>query len=240
MTRRAAITTPNWFPDEIVHAGPAHLDPAYVETYDRKAGTDPMEDVALLRARGLNESSILVDFGAGSGTLALAVAPLCREVIAVDVSRAMLDRLREKAARSGIDNIICVQSGFLSYAHAGDPVDFVYSRNALHHLPDFWKAIALERIGTILTPGGLLRLHDLVYSFEPREAEAVFEPWLAAAPDDRAHGWTRAELETHIREEHSTFSWLLEPMLARAGFTIDEASYMTPGIFAAYSCIKIG
>lgn len=234
------MNTPRWFPDEIAHAGAEHLDPDYVLTYDRKAGTDPADEVALFRARGLDETSTIVDLGAGSGAFTLAVAPLCRRVVAVDLSHPMLTHLNESADRRGIANIECIQSGFLTYEHQGDPADFVYSRNALHHLPDFWKAVALERIAAMLKPGGIFRLHDLVYSFDPSEAGERFEAWLATAPDDPAQGWTRAELETHIREEHSTFNWLLEPMLERAGFTIDEVSHTTAGVFAAYTCIKSG
>jgi hypothetical protein len=34
--------------------------------------------------------------------------------------------------------------------------------------------------------------------------------------------WTREQLADHVREEHSTFTWLLEPMLERAGFEIRD------------------
>jgi hypothetical protein len=44
--------------------------------------------------------------------------------------------------------------------------------------------------------------------------------------------WLRAEFEEHVRDEHSTFSWLLEPMLHRAGFEIEDAVY-TPDRFSA-------
>src|SRR5581483_8427910 len=137
------MANPSWFLDELAHAGPEHLDPAYVAGYDRKAGVDAREDVALLQSLGLNETSTLVDLGAGTGALALAVAPLCRRVVAVDVSAPMLANLRAAADRLGLANLELVQAGFLSYEHRGAPADFVYSRNALHHLPDFWKAIAL-------------------------------------------------------------------------------------------------
>ena len=231
---------PRWFPDELARAGEEHLDPDYVLAYDRKAGTDPAAEVALFRARGLNETSTLVDLGAGSGAFALAVAPHCRGVVAVDVSRPMLTLLRDRTDRLGIDNIECVQSGFLSYAHQGDLVDFVYSRNALHHLPDFWKGIALARIAAILKPGGILRLHDLVYSFDPRQAEEIFEAWLSAAPADPARGWPRPGLETHIREEYSTFNWLLEPMLERAGFAVEDVKHTDSRVFSAYTCTRTG
>ena len=77
---------PDWFPDELARAGPEHLDPTLVATYDRKAATDPAEDVALLRRFGLGETSVLVDLGAGTGTLALAAAAHCARVIAVEPS----------------------------------------------------------------------------------------------------------------------------------------------------------
>src|SRR5439155_8242060 len=138
------------------------------------------------------ETSIVVDLGAGTGTFALAAAPLCRWVVAVDVSCAMLTILHAKAERLGLQNVECVQAGFLTYVHQGGPADIVYSRNALHHLPDFWKGIALRRVGELLRPGGVLRLQDLVYSFEPADAEAAVEAWLARAVEREEGGWTRA------------------------------------------------
>jgi SAM-dependent methyltransferase len=234
------MAIPAWFPDELTHAGPEHLDPAYVAGYDRKAGVDVSDDVALLCELGLNETSTLVDLGAGTGALALAVAPLCRRVVAVDVSAPMLANLRTQAARRGLDNLEIVRAGFLSYEHQGEPADFVYTRNALHHLPDFWKAIALERTAAILRPGGVLRLHDLVYSFDPAEAERIVEPWLAGAAPSPEVGWTKAEYETHLREEFSTFSWLLEPMLERTGFDIPAVSHAPRRVYSAYTCVKRG
>ncbi len=112
--------------------------------------------------------------------------------------------------------IEAVQAGFLTYEHEGEPPHAVFTRNALHHLPDFWKVIALERIAGLLASGGILRLRDIVYSFDPRDTAAALERWFAGAPDDPAHGSDAAQLAEHVREEHSTFTWLLEPMLERA------------------------
>jgi ubiquinone/menaquinone biosynthesis C-methylase UbiE len=225
------MEAPCWLLDEFAHAGDEHLDPEYVLGYDRKASADPTEDVALLRDLGLNETHTMVDLGTGTGTLALAAAPLCRRVVAVDVSGAMLTILKEKTERLGIKNIEYVQGGFLTYEHRGEPADFVNSRNALHHLPDFFKALALERIASILRPGGVLRLHDLVFSFDPREAAHIIDAWLA-------RGWTRPEIEKDIREEHITFSWLLEPMLERAGFAIQDVRHHASRCYSAYTCEK--
>jgi hypothetical protein len=37
-----------------------------------------------------------------------------------------------------------------------------------------------------------------------------------------------------VRDEHSTFTWLLEPMIVRAGFEIEDAAHADDGIFARY------
>jgi len=232
------MDTLSWFLDELAHAGSEHLDPGYVPGYDHKAGTDPADDLAVLRDLGLNETHTLVDLGAGTGTFALAAAPLCHRLIAVDISPVMLARLREKAAQAGIENIECVQRGFLSYEHQGAPADFVYSRHALHHLPDFWKVVALARVAGMLKVGGIFYLRDLVFSFEPDRAEHIIETWLGAAPERAEQGWTRAALETHPREEQSTFSWLPDAMIEHAGFAIQNVNHGASRVHSAYTCIK--
>jgi hypothetical protein len=58
-----------------------------------------------------------------------------------------------------------------------------------------------------------------------------------AATDPSEEGYTREDLETHIREEFSTFSWLLEPMLERVGFEIRDVE-LRGGTYSAYTCVK--
>jgi ubiquinone/menaquinone biosynthesis C-methylase UbiE len=160
-------------------------------------------------------------------------------VVAVDVSPVMLGRLAENIDRDAVANIEAVCAGFLTYRHSGEPADIVYSRFALHHLPDFWKAIALRRMADMLRPAGVLRLWDVVYSFEPADAERRIDAWISdTMTADVASGWTRAELAEHVRDEHSTFTWLLEPMLGRAGFDMIDADYSASGVFARYLCRK--
>jgi len=230
---------PSWQPDEVAMAGPEHLDPEYAAGFDRKSAFDPGPDLDVLRRQGFGGASTIVDLGAGTGEFAIAAARLCRRVVAVDVSPAMLQVLRRKLEEHDIANVEVVAAGFLTYEHRGDAADFVFSKNALHHLPDFWKAVALERIASLLKTGGVLRLRDLVYSFEPRDRESLIDSWLSAAPANAAVGWTRGELETHVRDEFSTYSWLLEAMLSRAGFEIRDAEYAESKVFAAYTCVRV-
>jgi SAM-dependent methyltransferase len=223
--------TAGWVYDETAHAGAEHLDPDYVAAYDRKSPTDWREDVDALLALGVGATSTVVDLGAGTGSFAEAIAPAVARVVSVDVSEPMVAAMRARGLEA-------VRAGFLSYEHEGDPPAAVFTRNALHHLPDFWKAIALQRIARLLRPGGVLRLRDLVYSFEPHEAGDAVTAWLAAAPVDPARGWTAAELAEHVREEHSTFTWLLEPMLERAGFEIRDRWLSPARTYAAYTCVR--
>lgn len=153
---------PNWMLNELNSAGAENVDPAHVARYDDKEDASAAAEVALLQQHGLNDESTVLDLGAGTGQFALAAAPLCASVTAVDVSPVMLDRLRAKAAQASVTNLHVVEAGFLSYQHENEPVDFVYSRWALHHLPDFWKALALARIRPVLRSGGVFRLLDIV------------------------------------------------------------------------------
>lgn len=225
---------PGWLLDELANAGRENLDRGHAWSYDHKEDAGAADELRLLRRHGLDADSVLVDLGAGTGQFVLAAAGVCARVVAVDVSPVMLEPLSAKLAASGTDNVEVVQAGFLTYEHRGRPADVVYSRFALHHLPDLWKAVALERARRFMPRGGLLRLSDVVYDFPPAEVEDRIEAWCAAY-DGAADGeWTRADVEEHVRDEHSTFSWLMEPMLERCGFDVVEAEHSEDGLFATY------
>lgn len=227
-------SAPGWWLDEVRTAGRENLDAAHVERYDLKMDADASAEVELLRSLGLDSSSVVVDLGAGTGQFALAVAPVVRRVVAVDVSPVMRERLIRKCVDSGTDNVEVVAAGFLTYEHAGEPADVVYSRYALHHLPDFWKVMALRRIRTLLRPNGLFRLWDVAYSFDPDDTVARVEAWCAPRGDTVDGDWARWELEEHVRDEHSTYTWLLEEMFSRTGFVIEHADHSEDGFDSRY------
>jgi SAM-dependent methyltransferase len=232
-------STPGWRLDEVASAGRENLDADHVARYDSKEDAGAVEEVERLRALGLRPLSTVVEFGVGTGQFALAVAPWCERVVAVDVSPPMLARLQANLRAADIGNVEVVQAGFVSYEHVGDPVDIVYSRFAMHHLPDFWKGVALARMHQMLRPGGVLRLWDVVYNFEPSDAEARIEAWCATGRDLPAFepiddGWGRWELEEHVRDEHSTYTWILEAMFCRTGFALEDAEYSDDAMFAKY------
>ncbi len=176
MGRDATPTScPGWLLDEVACAGRENLDVDHVALYDQKEDADAAREVAKLESLGLDKRSTVVDLGAGTGQFTVVAAQRCARVVAADISPVMLERLRAKVNSLGLSNVDVVHAGFLTYEHCGDLADFVYTRWALHHLPDFWKAIALTRMRAALRTGGVLRLSDIVYSFEPSDAAARIE-----------------------------------------------------------------
>ena len=223
-----------WLLDEVAFAGRENLDAVHVARYDSIEDAAPDDEVALLTTLGLRPDSVVVDIGTGTGQFALAVAPFCDRVVAVDVSPAMLSALTAKIDRVGVRNVDVVAAGFLTYEHSGRPADVVYSRYALHHIPDFWKGVALTRLRAALRPGGVLRIWDVVYHFDPAEAPDRLEAWCATAGPSGSGGWSRDDLEEHVRDEHSTYTWVFEALAQRAGFHIEQSEYSDDGIFARY------
>ena len=236
----ASARATGWTVDEVAFAGRENLDPKHVARYDAKEDGGAAAELAMLGELGIGSEATVVDLGAGTGQFTLAAAPAVRRVVAVDVSPVMLARLREKLGEGEVGSVETVEAGFLTYEHRGEPADLLYSRLALHHLPDFWKAVALARIAAMLRPGGIFRLADVVFGFEPAAAGVALERWYATAERGEVEvEWTRAELEEHVRDEHSTFTWVLEPMLERAGLAIERASYSDDQIFAGYVCRRV-
>jgi hypothetical protein len=86
----------------------------------------------------------------------------------------------------------------------------------------------------MLRPGGIFRLWDVAYHFSPDEADERVEAWCAPYGDEVDGDWARWELEEHVRDEHSTFTWLLEPMFERTGFSIEAADYSDDGFDTRY------
>jgi ubiquinone/menaquinone biosynthesis C-methylase UbiE len=186
----------------------------------------------------LKKDQTLLEIGTGTGELALAAAPHCARVYAVDPSAGMLQCARIKAVSRGVDNVDFLQAGFLTYQHRGAPLDAVVSQLALHHLPDFWKLVALNRMAGMLTEGGKLCLRDVVFSFDVREYESFFSSYLEEVSKNVDPEFA-GRVALHVRREYSTMDWILEGMIERAGFKVERVR-KTEGFLGLYLCRKMG
>ena len=93
------MATPDWYYDELRQIGVDFADAAAVAAYDRNQGRDPAEDRALIAGLGIGPSDLVIDVGCGTGQFACEAARVAGEVIALDVSPAMLDFARAPRGR---------------------------------------------------------------------------------------------------------------------------------------------
>lgn len=104
-----------------------------------------------------------VDLGAGTGFLALALAPDIEEILAVDVSPLMVEALEKEAAGRGLPNVRCAVGDLASFDLPPESLDLVVSNYALHHLRDPEKAALAARACTWLRPGGRIVIADMMF-----------------------------------------------------------------------------
>lgn len=227
----------SWQYDEFKQIGTDYDSIEEVEAYDRRMQS--LRDVAgeaahILDVLGVTPESTIVEIGAGTGEFAIRAAARCTKVYAADISEMMLQYARRKADSRGVGNVEFMRAGFLTFT-LGEPVDAVVSQLALHHLPDYWKAVALSRIYDALKDGGRLFLRDAVFPGDVRASEAVFEGWIART-EEQSGGSFRVEIERHIRDEYSTLDWIMEGLLERAGFSVTGDG--SQGLIRTYVCVK--
>jgi SAM-dependent methyltransferase len=157
--------------------------------------------------------------------LACEAALMGAEVDAIDISPAML-ALAKIQARDRKVAVRTQPAGLLSFTYKPNSYDLIVSEFTLHHLPDFWKAVALSRICNALKPGANFYLRDIVFVSMPDGTERDVEGW--ADFSIKNHDFDRDSVVSHMRDEYSTFGWVIERMLVDAGFTIVSVDYHAP------------
>lgn len=227
----------NWQYDEFQQVGKDYGQKSEVEVYDSSHSDFrdiEKESLEVFEKIQLGKKDILVDFGCGTGTFAILAAQRCTYVYAADISSAMLDHAKKKASERGVKNIDFLNTGFLNYEHKGKAPTVVSSTFAFHHLPDFWKGVALKRIHKTLAQGGRFYLCDVILDEEePLEKISRF----IEKQDQVGGDFLREDAEQHFREEYSTYDWVIDGMLQRSGFKI-ESKEKQEGIIATYVCSK--
>lgn len=232
------MRNPSWQYDEFRQVGKDYSLPREVEAYDASHADFrdiTQESQTILDVLGIGDGQVVVDFGTGTGTFAVEAARRGAKVYAVDVSEAMLAYARQKATKAGVDGITFCHSGFLNFELNGEGADAIVSVFSFHHLPDFWKGIALTHMHRMLKPGGRLYLHDVVVATDNALANvSAFIDKLAEAGGD----FMREDAEGHFREEFSTYDWVMDGLLMRAGFDV-ESKVVEDGVLATYHCAKL-
>ena len=200
------------------------LDTAVASIYDVSEDSDVRARQALTML-GVKTGWRIADIGCGNGVLATEAALMGAEVDAIDISPAMIG-LAEIYARDRKAKIRTQPAGLLSFAYQPNSYDLIVSEFTLHHLPDFWKAVALSRIFNALKPGANFYLRDMVFVSMPDGVDRDVEGW--ADFSIKNHDFERESVMTHMRDEYSTFGWVMERMLTETGFTLISVDYHAP------------
>jgi len=141
----------------------------------------------LLKHVSLNSQMVVMDFGAGTGLICSQVAPFVKQVVAVDISNAMLDKLKAKLELKDKVHTLCQD---ILEKPIGTKFDLIISAMAIHHVKDTRKLV--QRFSEHLKPGAMIALADLDKedgTFHPENTEGIFH-----------FGFQREEFQ-HILEE---------------------------------------
>lgn len=162
------------------------------------------EDLAqMVQCASLHGDERLLDAGCGAGHTAFTFAPYVREIVAVDLSEAMLNQCQQSAAARQVTNVHFRRGDVEQLPDDDASFDVVTSRYSAHHWPHPQRA--LREFRRLLRPGGQFLLSDIV-SFEDFTSDTFLQA-LELLRDT-----------SHVRD-HTTAQWL--GMLADAGFVAE-------------------
>lgn len=117
------------------------------------------------RAGVIRRGDRVLDIGAGSGTDALIAARLVGpegQVLALDLTPAMLTKLKRNVAAAGVTNIHVIEGNAEAIPLADASVDAVTSNGVLNLVPDKPKAFA--ELFRVLRAGGQAQIADIIVS----------------------------------------------------------------------------
>ena len=196
-----------------------------LDDYDRsiRCFLPAYEEMLSLAANLIAEAKpeIVLDLGAGTGALTLAVLERCEscQVELIDIDPEMLDQARERLAP------YASRVRFTERAFQGPlpECDVVTASLALHHVPTMSEKRALyDTVHDALRPGGLFVNADVTMPADPSERQAEYETWAAHLVSS---GIEEERVWEHFREwEEEDFYFPLEDeltALAAAGFAAD-------------------
>ena len=134
-------------------------DARFWDRIARKYAADPIADIAgyertLERTRHyLKGNETAFEFGCGTGTTALKLAPSVGRIVASDISGEMIAIAREKAKAEGCANATFEVARPEAAPWPDGSFDVAFGFNVLHLVAD--RAAALRGVHRLLRPGGL-------------------------------------------------------------------------------------
>lgn len=153
-----------------------HITQASFEKQAEAFSRSPITTDRALLARlvewtGVEGREDVLDVACGPGLVATAFAPHVRQVVGVDVTRAMLMRGFEVAREQGAANLRFVQADVTQLPFPDASFHRVVSRCAFHHFPA--PELVLAEMARVCTPAGAIVIEDQAPPADPTAAEAM-------------------------------------------------------------------
>jgi ubiquinone/menaquinone biosynthesis C-methylase UbiE len=114
----------------------------------------------------LNGDERVLDSGAGTGALAFALAPLVREVVALDLVEQLLELGRKAAAEFG--NVVFVKGDATALPFDRDAFDLTACHRILHHMAR--PELAVAEMARVTGIGGRVLVIDQIAPVDPLAA----------------------------------------------------------------------
>ncbi len=166
-----------------------------------------------------------VDLGAGTGFVTMALAPLVSNILAIDISPAMVVALTEAAAKGGLENVSTQVSDLRALQLEPASTDLIVSSYALHHLAHAHKRALAVRTAGWLRPGGRLVIADMMFGrgASARDRDILVQKVAALAAKGPGGWWRIAKNLTRyglgVGQEHPATPEFWQTALQDAGFT---------------------
>ncbi|HBF38862.1 MAG TPA: class I SAM-dependent methyltransferase [Firmicutes bacterium] len=99
------------------------------------------------------KSYSVLEIGAGTGRFTLEIAPLVKQVTAVDIAQNMLDCMTRKMKTQGISNVIPLCGDFMEMDFQ-EKYDLIVGFSAIEYIKE--KEAMFAKVSNLLAPGGHL------------------------------------------------------------------------------------
>ena len=135
----------------------------------------------------------VADIGTGTGGMLPFLAEIASEIVAVDLSKEMLRRARERARSLGLSNVEFLQGDLAALPLADGSVAAAFAALVLHHATH--PLAAVREMARVVAPGGVVVVLDLLAHGQEWLREEQADLWLGFDKDEMSSLLTKAGLD---------------------------------------------